>query len=428
MEPVLQLALDFVDLPRALKVAEEALAGGADWLEAGTPLIKSEGLEAIRALKSRWPNRVIVADMKTMDAGRAEVECAAKAGARVVGVLGAASDATIKECVEAAHNYGAEIIVDMIQVPDVVSRAREVEQMGAHYVGIHLAIDEQMQGKTPWYTLQDVAKAVSIPIAVAGGINSQTASLALEAGASIVIVGGAITKAPDATAATKAVKEAMATGAAVRSEFFVRTAGPDIREILTRVSTANVSDALHRSGDLPGMRPLAPGTKLVGPALTVRTYPGDWAKPVEAIDKAERGDVLVIDVGNVLPAVWGELATNSAIQRGLAGVVIYGAVRDTGDIRALGFPLFATLISPTAGEAKGFGEIGVPIKIAGVRISPGDWIIGDDDGVCVIPAGKAVEFTNRAMDVLERENRLRAEILAGSTLSQVGYLTRWEKR
>jgi 3-hexulose-6-phosphate synthase/6-phospho-3-hexuloisomerase len=427
MEPVLQLALDFVDLPRALQVAEEAVAGGADWLEAGTPLIKSEGLEAIRALKSRWPDRTIVADMKTMDAGRAEVECAAKAGARVVGVLGAASDATIKECIEAARNYGAEVVVDMIQVADVVTRAREVEEMGAHYVGIHLAIDEQMQGKTPWDTLREVAKAISIPIAVAGGINSETAPLALEAGASIVVVGGAITKAADATAATRAVKHAMQTRVSVKSEYFVRTTGPDIREMLMRVSAANVSDALHRSGDIPGMRPLAPGSKLVGPALTVRTAPGDWAKPVEAIDKAQPGDVLVIDVGNVLPAVWGELATNSAIQRGVAGVLIYGAARDTGDIRALGFPLFSTLVSPTAGEAKGFGEIGVPIKIAGVLVSPGDWIIGDDDGVCVIPKEKAVEYTNRAMDVLERENRMRAEILAGSTLSQVGYLSRWEK-
>jgi 3-hexulose-6-phosphate synthase / 6-phospho-3-hexuloisomerase len=428
MEPVLQLALDFVDLPRALQVAEEAVAGGADWLEAGTPLIKSEGLEAIRALKSRWPNRTIVADMKTMDAGRAEVECATKAGARVVGVLGAASDATIKECIEAARNYGAEIVVDMIQVADVVARARQVEEMGADYVGIHLAIDEQMQGKTPWETLREVAKAVSIPIAVAGGINSETAPLALQAGASIVVVGGAITKAADATAATRAVRQAMQTGTSVKSDYFVRTTGPDIRELLMRVSAANVSDALHRSGDISGMRPLAPGCKLVGPALTVRTAPGDWAKPVEAIDKAKPGDVLVIDVGNVLPAIWGELATNSALQRGVAGVVIYGAARDTADIRALGFPLFSTLVSPTAGEAKGFGEIGVPIKIAGVPVSSGDWIIGDDDGVCVIPKEKAVEYTNRAMDVLEKENRMRAEILAGSTLSQVGYLTRWEKR
>ncbi len=79
--PILQVALDFVDLPRALEVAREAVAGGVDWIEAGTPLIKAEGLNAVRALKAEFPDKVIVADMKTMDAGRTEVEYAAKAGA-----------------------------------------------------------------------------------------------------------------------------------------------------------------------------------------------------------------------------------------------------------------------------------------------------------------------------------------------------------
>ncbi len=428
VKPILQLALDFVDLPRALAVAEEAVAGGADWLEAGTPLIKSEGLQAVRELHARYPDKVIVADMKTMDAGRAEVEYAAKAGAKVVGVLGAASDATIKECVEAAKNYGAEIVVDMVQVDDPVARAKQAEEFGASYIGIHIAIDEQMQGKTPWDILRAVTQAVSIPVTVAGGINSQTAPLAIEAGASVVVIGGAITKATDATAATRTIKQAIETLTPAESEFFVRTTGSDIREMLSRVSAANVSDALHRSGDIPGVRPLAPGMKFVGPAVTVRTYPGDWCKPVEAIDQCQPGDVLVIDAGGVLPAIWGELATNSAVQKGVAGVVIWGAARDTGDIIKMGFPLFSSLISPTAGEPKGFGEIGVPIKLNGVRVSPGDWIIGDDDGVCVIPKEKAVEYTNRAMGVLEAENRLRKEIQAGGTLSQVGYLQKWEKK
>ncbi len=316
----------------------------------------------------------------------------------------------------------------MVQVDDVVARAKAAEEMGASYIGIHIAIDEQMRGKTPWETLRQVAAAVSIPVAVAGGINSETAPLAIEAGASIVVVGGAITKAADATAAARTIKQAIETLVPTESEFFVRATGPDVRDKLARVSAANVSDALHRTGDIPGLRPLALGSKLVGPALTVRTYPGDWAKPVEAIDHAQPGDVIVIDAGGVPPAIWGELATNSAIQRGVAGVVIFGGARDTGDIRDLGFPLFCSLVTPTAGEPKGFGEIGVPIRISGVRVSPGDWIIGDDDGVCVIPREKAVEYTNRAMDVLERENRLRKEIQAGSTLSQVGYLQRWEKR
>ena len=103
--PLVQVALDFVDLPRALEVAREAVAGGADWIEAGTPLIKAEGLGAVRALKAEFPGHIIVADMKTMDAGRTEVEYAAKAGADVVGVLGAASDSTIRECAEACLLY-----------------------------------------------------------------------------------------------------------------------------------------------------------------------------------------------------------------------------------------------------------------------------------------------------------------------------------
>ncbi len=137
--------------------------------------------------------------------------------------------------------------------------------------------------------------------------------------------------------------------------------------MLEMVSAANLSDALHRGGVLEGYRPLVPGLRLAGRALTVRTYPGDWAKPVEAIDLARPGDVLVIDAGGVGPAVWGELATNSAIQRGLAGVVIDGAIRDSGDIVKLGFPAFSRLVMPNAGEPKGFGEIGVPIRIGDVE-------------------------------------------------------------
>src|SRR5665648_62242 len=140
MSTILQVALDFLDLPRALTVAREALKGGVDWIEVGTPLIKSEGLEAVREMKRRWPDTVIVADLKTMDAGRFEMESAAKAGAQVAGVLGAASDATIAECIEVARNYGLRVIVDMIEVGDPVERSKQVEKMGADYVGIHTAI------------------------------------------------------------------------------------------------------------------------------------------------------------------------------------------------------------------------------------------------------------------------------------------------
>jgi 3-hexulose-6-phosphate synthase/6-phospho-3-hexuloisomerase len=428
MEPVLQLALDFVDLKRALKNAEAAVAGGADWLEAGTPLIKSEGLEAVRELRRLFPRVTIVADMKIMDAGRIEVETAAKAGANVVDVLGAASDATIRECVQAAKNYGAKIVVDLIAVDDPVRRAKEIAGFGADYVTVHCAIDEQMEGKDHFETLRRIAKSVSVPVGVAGGINSETASLALEAGASIVIVGGAITKAVDPKVAAGNIKKAMRENVAIPTTLFKRVSGVEIRRILEQVSAANLSDALHRGGVLEGLQPLFKGVRLVGRAFTVRTYPGDWAKPVEAIDLAEKGDVIVIDAGGVGPAIWGELATHSALHRGLAGVVIDGAIRDTYDISQMKFPSFSRLVMPNAGEPKGFGEIGVPVTMGNRKVETGDWVLGDDDGVVVLPKAMATEYANRAMDVLERENRIRQEIKEGSTLGQVTELLRWEKK
>ncbi len=428
MKTVLQLALDFVDLKRAIKVAEAALGGGVDWLEAGTPLIKSEGLEAVREFRRLFPHVTIVADMKVMDAGRIEVEAAAKAGANIVDVLGAASPATIRECIQAGKNYGARIVVDLIAVPDPVSRAREAEEWGADFVTVHCSIDEQMEGKDPFAVLRQVSAALTVPVGVAGGINSETASLAVEAGASIVIVGGAVTKAADPKKAASAIKKAITERVAVPTRFFKRVTEAEIGSVLSQVSTANLSDALHRGGVVHGLRPLFPGIRMFGRVLTVRTYPGDWAKPVEAIDIASKGEVIVIDAGGVGPAVWGELATQSALQKGLAGVVIDGAIRDTRDIKELKFPAFSKLIMPNAGEPKGFGEIGIPINIGAVRIENGDWILGDDDGLVVLPKAIAAEYANRAMDVLEKENRLRSEIKTGGTLAKITELLRWEKQ
>ncbi|MBW1746911.1 MAG: orotidine 5'-phosphate decarboxylase [Deltaproteobacteria bacterium] len=390
MKPILQLALDFVDLKRALKSAEAGIAGGADWLEAGTPLIKSEGLHAVRELRRLFPNVTIVADMKIMDAGRTEVETAAKAGANIVDVLGASSDATIRECIQAGKNYGAKIVVDMIAVDDVLSRAKRVEDFGADYVSVHCAIDEQMEGKDPFDALRQVSKALSIPVAVAGGINSETAARAVEAGAAIVIVGGAITKAMDPEQAAREIRQGLDTGKSISTTLFKRKGESQIREILELVS--------------------------------------DWAKPVQAIDVAQPGEVVVIDAGGSGPAIWGELATHSAVQRGLAGVVIDGALRDSPEIIDMKFPSFSRLVMPNAGEPKGFGEIGVPVTVGNMRVEPGDWLLGDDDGVVVLPKAIAVEYANRSMDVLEKENRIREEIKEGSTLSQVTELLRWEKK
>ncbi len=428
--PLLQIALDFIDLPRAVVVAKEAINAGADIIEIGTPLIKSEGMNAIRKIRSEIHKNIkIVADMKTMDVGRIEVEMAAKSGADIVGILGVSNIETIKESINAAKNYGCEIVVDMIEVKDLIKKVKEIERLKPNYFGIHIPIDEQMKGKISFHQLKLIKSITKIPISIAGGINSETVVDAIRFGADIVVVGGAVTKSENVSKSVKEIKLAMIKKVKIKTTLYKRVfEEKNIRKVLNKVSTANISDAMHRESPILKLKPIVENIKLIGPVVTVRTYPGDWAKPVQAIDFANKGDVIIINAGGVAPAVWGELATNSALKKKIAGVVIWGGIRDTQEIKKLNFPAFASVITPQAGEPKGFGEINVPITISEKKIFPGDWVVGDCDGIIVIPKDEVVEIANRAMDVLERENRLRKEIYDGSTLAQTAYLSKWEKK
>jgi 3-hexulose-6-phosphate synthase/6-phospho-3-hexuloisomerase len=425
MEPVLQVALDLVNAHRAIQIAQEAAEGGVDWLEAGTPLIKSEGMTIVRDLARL--GKPVVADMKTMDVGTIEVEMAAKAGAEVVCVLGLASDTTLKESIATAHRYGVRLMVDLIGVEDAPGRAKEMESMGADYVCVHISIDDQMVGKQPFATLQEVAQHIAIPIAAAGGINSETAHTAVANGASIIIVGGAIVKAEQVCQAAKSIKQAILDGKSIATPLFKKYSAENVREAFEKVSTGNICDAMHNQGAMRGIHPLQPGWRVVGPALTVHTLNGDWAKVVEAIDSATPGSVVVVQAGPGNRAVWGELATWSSAKKGLAGVVIDGAVRDVNDIRKLDVPVFARHLVAEAGEPKGYGEIGAQITCGGQQVKQGDWIIGDDSGVVVVPKEQSQEIANRALNVHERENRLREEIKRGSSLGKVLELKKWEK-
>ncbi|WP_290623522.1 MULTISPECIES: 3-hexulose-6-phosphate synthase [unclassified Archaeoglobus] len=427
--PILQVALDLLELKRAIEIAGEAIEGGADWLEAGTPLIKSEGMDAVRELKKRYKGYKILADMKTIDTGAVEVEMAAKSGADVVIILALSDDDTIAEAIRAARKYGCQVMADLINVPDPVKRAKEVEELGVDYLNIHVGIDQQMKGMDPLEVLSDVAKNVSIPVAAAGGLDADRAAACVSMGASIVIVGSNIVKSRNVTESARKIRDAI-DKASERAEMQIRKKSLDdeIRELLMKVSTPNVSDAMHRARAMDGVYPLVRGKKIVGRAVTVSTMDGDWAKTVEAINVAGEGDVLVIKCSGDTAAVWGELATRSCLNRKIAGVIIDGAVRDVDDIRELGYPLFARKEVPNAGEPKGFGEINVKIICGGVEVNPGDWIIADDNGVMVIPKQRAYEIARRALEVKKSEDRIRGEIEEkGRTLADVVELYKWEK-
>ncbi|KAF5412971.1 MAG: Bifunctional enzyme Fae/Hps [Candidatus Methanogasteraceae archaeon] len=423
----LQLALDLLEIDRAIQIAKET-SEHIDIIEAGTPLIKSEGMAAVRAIKKAFPNHAIVADMKTMDTGAIEVEMAAKSGAEIVAIMGGADDSTIEDAVRSARKYGVSMMADLLSVDDPVSRAKELEKLGIDCVCIHVGIDQQMKGVDALDILRNVVDAVSIEVAVAGGLDSETAAQAAFIGADIIIVGGAITRSDDSASAAAKVRDAIDDRLA--SSEPVRGQSTDERtlELLRQVSTPNISDAMHRKGAMSGILSICPGLKIAGRAITVQTLPGDWAKPIEAIDLACEGDVIVIDNGRADIAPWGELATLSCMNRKVEGVVIDGAVRDVDEIREFNYPVFARAIVPNAGEPKGYGEINVEISCGGQVVRDGDYVVGDDSGVVVIPKERAYEIARRAKEVYKTELRIRAEIARGKSLSEVLELAKWEKR
>jgi 3-hexulose-6-phosphate synthase/6-phospho-3-hexuloisomerase len=419
---ILQVALDFVDLDRALKVAEE-VQDFVDWVEAGTPLIKACGMDVVRELKRTFPNKKIVADLKIADTGDVETEMAAKAGADIVTVMGAVDEQTIIHAVEAAKNFGCEVLVDLLNVGNVEAAAKKAEELGADYVMVHTGIDQQMVGKDVFADLKLVADSVNLPIAVGGGLTLKNVQQAVAGGGQIIVIGGSITKAPDAAKTAGEFKNKIESHKKNKSVKKTES----LEDILGKVSTCNLSDAMHRRGEMHGLRPINFKKKFFGKAFTVRAYPGDWSKTVQAIDSAEEGDVIVIDAHESQVALWGELATMSAISNKIAGLVIDGGVRDVEYIRKTDFPVYGRCISPAAGEPKGMGELNVPIHCGGLEIETGDYIMGDENGVVVIPKKRALEIAKRALYVKEKEDRVRKEIEDGKTLGKILELGKWEK-
>jgi 3-hexulose-6-phosphate synthase len=202
----LQFAIDTLSTEKALELAAAA-AAHVDILELGTPLIKSEGLSAITALKEAHPDKIIFADLKTMDAGELEADIAFGAGADLVTVLGAADDSTIAGAVKAAKKHGKGIVVDLIGVSDKAARAQQVIGLGAAFVEMHAGLDEQAQDGYSLDSLLRDGEASGVPFSVAGGVNAGSIEAVQAAGATIAVAGSAIYSADnvgDAAAALRA--------------------------------------------------------------------------------------------------------------------------------------------------------------------------------------------------------------------------------
>ena len=201
---LLQLAVDVTTVRDAVAMIEETHPF-FDIAEVGTPLVIEEGLRALDAMKEARPDRVYLADLKIMDAGYMEASSAFRRGADIVTALAAADDRTIAEALRAAKEYDGRIMADLINASDPVRRAERLEEMGVPILCVHTAFDRQETGVDPLAELRSVREAVSCRVAVAGGLDRETTGKALELGADIIIVGGAVLKAKDRREAARAI-------------------------------------------------------------------------------------------------------------------------------------------------------------------------------------------------------------------------------
>ena len=191
-KPLIQLALDSLDFDQTMSLAEQT-APHVDIFEIGTPCIKHNGINIVKELRERFPKKLILVDLKTMDAGEYEAAPFYEAGADICTVLGVSGFATISGVIKAANKYNAEAQIDLINVPNKLECAREAAKLGAHIIGVHTGLDAQAAGQTPFADLQEIADlGLNVRISVAGGINQSTVEQVVKAGADIIVVGAAI--------------------------------------------------------------------------------------------------------------------------------------------------------------------------------------------------------------------------------------------
>ncbi len=231
MQPIVQISLDLITTAEAVQTAELAMRAGVDWLEAGTPLILAEGMHGVRALRDRFPDTPIVADLKTMDGGYLEAEVMAKAGATHVVVMARAHEETIKCVVQAGRDLNVKVMGDNLACPDMVDGARRLEDLGCDYIVHHIGYDERRgiaaRGErmpSPLDQLKEVVDAVGIPVQAVGGLSIEQAVQTPQYGAPLVVLGAPLTIDADA----------------------FRTADGDVESSLKLIC-----DTVHAFGDVP---------------------------------------------------------------------------------------------------------------------------------------------------------------------------------
>jgi 3-hexulose-6-phosphate synthase len=196
----------------------------------------------------------------------------------------------------------------------------------------------------------------------------------------------------------------------------------DLNKILDLVSTPQLSDAMQKitgyNGVIPFLKPVN-NKKLMGKVFTAKTHELDWGTSVKAIEMAQKGQILFILSEGYQNAVWGELTSKSAQMKGIRGTIIYGACRDAGSIKKMDYPVFSKNIVPNAGKPILEGKFNIKLVFEGFEINPGDYVLGDECGVVLIPQNVFEDVIKSLWEIKNNEMNIIISILEGKHLLQI---------
>ena len=211
----------------------------------------------------------------------------------------------------------------------------------------------------------------------------------------------------------------------------------EYRKRLERLSTTNLSDALDKvgiRGAIIGIRPVFGMPKVVGRAVTIKITAAGMSQAkhhlgVEAIASSEEGDIIAIDNrGDIRNNCWGEILSCAAKMRGVSGVIIDGAARDVDICEELRFPIFARAVVPITARGRIIQEdFNCLIRLGDVQVRPGDILVGDINGVVVIPTEKLEDVLVAAESIMDKEERMKKDILAGLDILEVDAKYKYEQ-
>lgn len=408
----LYIGLDFLHLENALFYAEQCIAGGIEYLEIGSLLLKNTGFNSVRIFKERFPSIKMVCDLKIIQPQSLEIESIARAQVFAVTISGAISEKNFQSCLSMIKQNSLKAYLDfrgcalsVIQnamplisqadaiIVDFIPRSHAIFQQIASMTDTPLFIHSFSLEENDIKNISNLASTLVVSIEEGTGLSAKET----------------ISKLKSTLSKTETQAEIS------QKEYNEET----LRDKIRQISTVHICEVYRKPVFLEKVYPLHRFTKIVGRAYTLRVWPGEQKQVVKYLLEIPEKSILVVDAGGFQGnAVWSYLATEIAIKRKISGAVVYGSVSDVPHLRQKGFPCYASYLTAIPGQEEGTFSCNIPLTLGNVSINPGDWMIGDDNGIVCIPALQAFSIVDNAFELARSREPILEELAAIETLTK----------